>query len=273
MVTHNRPEYTDMSLSTLCSRVHDKARIVIWDNASSEKTIRVLKKFESKSSIETIIYSKKNLKLREPTNWFWKNYSGADFFSKVDDDCLVPEHWCDILVKAHNDVKQAGILGCWRFFPEDFNEILAMKKIQTINGHQIMRNCWVEGSGYLMKGAVIRELGLIKKNESFTTYCLRAASKGYINGWYFPFLFQEHMDDPRAEHTLLKTDNDLSAHPPLTAKNFNVTTIDQWTDWLKDNALRLQIASLDPYDFIGLKAKIKNKFCNFLGIEYFPKVK
>jgi len=273
MITHNRPEYTHLALSTLCNRIPDNAKIVVWDNGSSYETIRVLKEFESNPHVDTIVYSKDNLMLREPTNWFWRNYSSADFLSKVDDDCLLPEHWCEVLVKAHSEIKQAGILGCWRFFPEDFVEDLAQKKIQTINGHQIMRNCWVEGSGYLMKKTVIEKIGFIKMNESFTTYCIRAASKGFINGWYYPFLFQEHMDDPRAEHTLLRTDKDLAGHLPLTAKNFNVTTIDQWTDWLKDNAVRLQSASIDPDDFIGFRAIVKNKIFNLLGVEYFPKMK
>lgn len=33
--------------------------------------------------------SPKNVRLTEPTNWFWKNADG-DLISKVDDDCIAP---------------------------------------------------------------------------------------------------------------------------------------------------------------------------------------
>lgn len=136
-----------------------------------------------------------------------------------------------------------------------------------------MRNCWVEGSGYLMKRAVLDEIGLLREGESFTTYCIRAAAKGFINGWYFPFLFQEHMDDPRAEHTGIKTDEDFRRLIPLSAKTFNIDSKEAWVRRLRLSAQRLQTYSVDPYDFIGMRAKIKRNLFNVLGKEYVPSMK
>jgi hypothetical protein len=69
-----------------------------------------------------------------------------------------------------------------------------------------MRNCWVEGSGYLIKRAVVDEFGPLREGESFSTYCTRAAAAGRVNGWYY-LLYQEHMDDPHP-NTAIRSDED-----------------------------------------------------------------
>lgn len=272
MITFNRPSYTELALKTLCENTPETARIIVWDNASEEPTKSVVKNYEHHPKVDRIIFNGTNEKLERPTNWFFENYRDADFFSKVDDDCLVPKRWCEILLEAHRDIPQAGILGCWRFFREDFNEETATKKIFRYGQHQVMRNCWVEGSGYLMKRAVIDKIGRLRPGEGFTTYCIRAAAKGFINGWYYPFLFQEHMDDPRAEHTGIRTDEDFRRLVPLSAVNFGIASKDAWTRRLRSSAQRLQAYSIDPYDFIGVRARVKRKVFSLIGKEYVPRV-
>jgi len=273
MITYNRPSYTELSLKTLCENTPETAKIVIWDNASGEQTRAVVKKYENHPRVDRIIFNSTNEKLRRPTNWFFENYREADFLGKVDDDCLVPVGWCETLQQAHRAIPEAGILGCWHFLPEDFDEDKARKKIFWYGEHRIMRNCWVGGSGYMMKKAVIDKIGLIRKGESFTTFCLRAASKGFINGWYYPFLIQEHMDDPRAEHTGIKTKEDFKRQIPLTATTFKIESLDDWIQFHRDDAKRQQVYSIDPNDFIGVQAKIKRKLFRLFGRNYLPLIK
>src|SRR5690606_32174319 len=107
---------------------------------------------------------------------------------------------------AHADEPRFGVIGCWRFPDEDFFPELAQRKIQTFaGGHQLMVNMWVEGSGYLMKRACVEKLGLLYGERGFSDYCIRVGRSGWVNGWMYPFLYQEHMDDPRAEHSALRT--------------------------------------------------------------------
>ena len=189
----------------------------------------------------------------------------------MDDDGLMPDQWTETLEQTHRDIPQAGILGTWRFPDEDFVNDLAVKKIQTFGPHQLLRNCWVEGSGYLMKRQVIERIGLIRGDESFTTYCVRAAAAGFINGWYFPFLFQEHMDDPRAPHTGVKTEEDFLRLQPLSAQTFNLVNREQWTRKLKEIARSLQTCSYDPKDYLGRRAWICQKLYRLLGKSYVPR--
>lgn len=270
MITHNRPYYLEHSLKNLLKCTNDEIKVTIWDNASNEETKRVIEKYKEHKGIDKVIYWQQNEKLRFPTNWFWENNSSADYLGKVDDDCIVDENWCDILLNAHKDIQNAGILGCWHFFEDDFDYEKAKDKIQTIGKHRIFKNCWVGGSGYLIKSRIIREMGLLKKNESFTDYCIRATAKGYINGWYYPFIFQDHMDDPRSSYTIFKTDNDFINFRPLTAVNFNIETREEWINHLKSDAEKLHYYSLNPYDYMGLIATTKKKLYRFMKKEYFP---
>lgn len=273
MITHNRPRYTSLSLARLTETVPPDAKITVWDNASSGDTLAVLKKFERHPRVERVVYNKTNDKLWGPTNWFWENSKDADLLSKIDDDCLMPAKWVEKLKEAHNDIPQAGVLGCWRFMPEDLNITKASRKIHAFGPHMILRNCWIEGSGYLLKRKLIDEIGDLRPKETFTTWCVRAAARGYINGWYYPFMYQEHMDDPRAEHSGIKTDEDLKEFLPLSAAQNGIRTKDEWVEKLKASAARLQEYSLDPYDFIGLKPKLKRRLLKLLGVTYFPKTK
>lgn len=119
-----------------------------------------------------------------------------------------------------------------------------------------MQNCSVGGSGYLMKRECLDRVGLIRPQESFTSYCRKLADQGWINGWYYPFLYQEHMDDPRAPHSLLKTEEDFQRHTPLTAKNFGISSLEEWLQFLRDDAVRVQAASFNPKHYTGWRGKL-----------------
>lgn len=273
MITHNRAEYTRLSLEYVCRSADENVKIVIWDNGSNRETREIVRGYEAHKSVERIIFSETNEYLRNPTNWFWKQYQGADLLGKVDDDCLVPEEWCAVLAKAHKDIPEAGMLCCWHFMPEDFDRDLAKRKIYRFGDHQILRNCWVAGSGYLMKNEVIHKLGLLRPNESFSDYCIRAAAKGFINGWYYPFLLQEHMDDPRAPHTGIRSEEDFRKMIPLSARNRGIRTRNQWIQRLSMSAREIQACSIDPNDFIGIKPRIMRKAARMMGRHYYPRVK
>jgi glycosyltransferase involved in cell wall biosynthesis len=271
MITYNRLEYTAMSLERLCATVPENGRITVWDNGSSDALRAMLKGFENHPRIERIIYNPTNDKLRGPTNWFWENSTDAEYLSKVDDDGLMPDGWLETLDQAFQDIPKAGILGTWRFPDEDFLEAAAARKIHSFGAHRLLRNCWVEGSGYLMKREVFVRCGKIREDESFTTYCTRAAAAGYINGWYYPFLYQEHMDDPRAPHTGMKTAADFERLMPLSARTFDIRTMEDWTNKLRELARSLQVCSYDPGDYLGWKAKVRQKIRRWLGRPYVPR--
>lgn len=224
-------------------------RVWLWHNGSHEETLGVVSELAKHPAVHQFHHSVENVKLRKPTNWLFSESKG-DYLSKVDDDCLVPDQWYQKLKAAHEANANIGVVGCWRFMPEDFAPELANRKISGLLGdHQILANCWVEGSGYVMKRACVAQAGLIRERESFTRYCIRLAKLGWDNGWYYPFLYQEHMDDPRAAHSLLKSDADLQKYLPLSARNFGARTLSEWQAQLQRSARIVQEAPQDPRAF------------------------
>src|SRR5690606_13314922 len=118
------------------------------------------------------------------------------------------------------------------------------RKIKTFSGgHRVMQNCWVEGSGYLMRRQCVTEQGLLREGVSFSRYGIDLARRGWVNGWYYPFLYQEHMDDPCSRHCELKCDEDLLKSPPLMAQRWGVRSISEWRNCFREEALHLQAAS------------------------------
>lgn len=255
MITYRSAGYLHLSLPRLLETLGDGDRVWLWHNGDDEATIEALRPFRRDSRVHRYHHSRENVKLREPTSWLWRE-STARFVSKVDDDCLVSHGWLDTFTAAHDANPEFGIIGSWRHPPEDFRAELARRKIQTFaEGHQLMRNLWVQGSGYLMPRTLVDRNGLIGVKESFTDYCLRAARGGAVNGFYYPFVPEDHMDDPRSPHTLIHTDGDFADRMPLSAQVNGVTTVAEWTEQLRQSAVVLQSASLDPRAYSGWRAK------------------
>lgn len=258
MITYRSAGYVHLSLPRLLDTLGANDRVWLWHNGDDEATIEAIRPYVDDSRVAKYHHSRENVRLREPTNWLWRN-SSAEFVSKVDDDCLVAPGWLDTFAAAHHDNPDFGIVGSWRHPDEDFRPELAKRKIQEFNGgHSLMRNLWVQGSGYLMKRAIADQIGLLDIDESFTGYCIRSARAGSVNGFYCPFVPEDHMDDPRSPHTLIKSDKDLIDRMPLSAKANGVATVDQWAAQLRQSAIVLQTASLDPRSYVGWRRKVKS---------------
>lgn len=258
MITFNRPRYTELSLSRLLETCDDTMRVWVWQNGNDRETIEVVESFKDHPRFYKYHHSIDNKKLNEPTNWLWKN-SEANFLSKVDDDCLMPFEWGKLLKNAHESNPNWGAISCWLYWPEDINPEVSKEKIKTFNGHQLLQNCWVGGSGYLIKKKCIEQLDFLRKNQSFTQYCIELWARGWVNGWYFPVLHMEHMDDPKSEHSLLKSDNDFLKYQPLSAQNLNEKPLRGWQQKLIDEARLLQTASLDWETHLKARKRIPIK--------------
>lgn len=258
MITYRSAGYLHLSLPRLLSTLGESDRVWLWHNGDDEATIEALRPFRDDPRVARYHHSRENVRLRQPTNWLWQE-STARFVSKVDDDCLVDPSWLTTFTQAHADIPNLGIVGSWRHPAEDFLPEVAAKKIQEFpGGHRIMRNPWVQGSGYLVPRQQVVALGGLGETESFTGLCLRLAQTGVINGFYYPFVPEDHMDDPRSPHTLIRTDEDLTDRLPLSAQANGVRTVAEWTAQLVQSAEILQRAPWEAKHYRGWRNKVRN---------------
>lgn len=257
MITYRSAGYLHLSLPRLLETLGEDDRVWLWHNGDDEATLAALRAYTTDPRVARFHHSRENVRLRQPTNWLWQE-SDADFVSKVDDDCLVSPGWLDTFASAHRDIPGLGVVGSWRHWPDEFRPELANRKIQSFpGGHQLMRNPWVQGSGYLLRRELAVGAGLLGENESFTEFCIRLARDGAINGYYFPFIAEEHMDDPRSPNTLIRTDADLAERLPLSAQRNGVHTVEQWTEQLRRSAVVLQQAPYEMKYYRGWRAKLR----------------
>jgi glycosyltransferase involved in cell wall biosynthesis len=258
MITYRSAAYLPLSLPRLLNTCGDRDRVWLWHNGDDEETLETLRAYQQDARIERFHHSRENVKLRTPTSWLWSE-SGANYVSKVDDDCLVTPGWLDTFIAAHEANPSFGVVGSWRHPEEDFRPDLASRRIRTFEGgHQLMLNLWVQGSGYVLPRSRVKRLGLLRNDESFTGYCIRLARDGAVNGFYFPFVAEDHMDDPRSPHTLIATNEDLRRRMPLSAQANGVRTIDDWVEQLRRSAVILQSAPLDLRQYGGWRKKLKS---------------
>jgi len=258
MITYNRPEYTRLSLGRLLETADERTRVWLWHNGDDAATLDVVKSFSTHPRVFEFNHSKENLRLRAPTNWFWGRAKG-DYFSKVDDDCLLPDGWIQTLRDVHEKNPKLGVIGCWRFQESDFSPELANKKtVELGGGYKLLRNLWVDDSGFLMKRECVDRQGPLRDNEWFDgRYSIRLSQAGWVIGWLYPFIMQEHMDDPRAPHTGLKSDADVLRAVPLTAQRNGITTLAAWDALLRRTAVDLQASPIDLKYHTGWRLMLK----------------
>src|SRR5688500_2847859 len=100
MITYNRPRYTQLSLTRLLETCDESMRVCLWHNGEHSETLEVAKSLANHPRVHEFHHSHVNVRLREPTNWFWQHANG-NYLGKVDDDCLVPTGWAQTLRTAH----------------------------------------------------------------------------------------------------------------------------------------------------------------------------
>lgn len=230
-ITYNRLEYTKLALASVLAEPEEKFSLTIWDNASTDGTVEYLKKEVNDPRIADIIFSKENIGQTTAVNEVWCK-SNADLLGKLDNDCLVTPGWTRILAQAHRDIENLGVIACWHFPLEDFDENAVVKagKIQRFGKHQILRHPWTCGTGLLVKRDTVARFGLIQEKGT-TMYWLKIALSGYVNGYYYPFIRQEHMDDPKSSHCMLKNDESICRMRDVTfvLREHNINSMqDRW---------------------------------------------
>lgn len=258
MITYRSAGYVDLSLSRLLDTCGEEDRVWLWHNGDDEATLAALDRYRDHPKVARFHHSRENVRLRTPTRWLWE-HSHATFVSKVDDDCRVSPGWIDTFAAAHEANPEFGVVCSWRHPEQDFRPDLAAAKIyEYAGGHRLMRNLWVQGSGYLLPRRWLERTGTLNDTESFTGFCLRLARLGAVNGYYYPFVPEDHMDDPRSPRTLIKTDADLLARMPLSAKANGVTTVADWQAQLERSAVLLQSAPLELKRYGGWRKKLRS---------------
>ena len=227
----------------------------VWHNGGDRDVLDVIGASRDHPRFHRFHHSTENVGLRPALNWLWLEAQGT-FLSKIDDDSLMEPGWVQHLTGALQAWPGFGVLGTWRFPPEDWNEELARQKIEVLHGVEVLRNHWVQGSGHAFRRDLITEVGALREGEGFPGWCLRVAGRGYVNGWPLPLVREEHLDDPRHPLTAFTDEEAYQAALPLSALHTGATTLAEWLTQTREDARAVQGASLDLRQYVGWRRRV-----------------
>lgn len=251
LVTHDRPQHTRMMLPRLLETCDERMHVWIWHNGDDEETLESVAGWLGHSAVREFHHSRERVGVREALHWVWTQAEGA-LIARVGDDCLLPSDWAQRLRRAHHDEPTLGVLGCWPYAEEDTLPEVASRKIESFGGgHQVLLNSWVEAGASVMKRNCIFGLGPLRSRDDFHSYCLRLDRQGWVNGWLYPFVQEECLDDPRNRHALLESEADFRSYRPQFAVEQGVDTLAAWQVLLRESARRLQELPPGPKSYAG----------------------
>ena len=255
-ISYNRLEYTKLSLASVLAEPKEEFSLTIWDNGSTDGTVEYLRDEVNDCRIDDIVLSNENLGLKGGVNYLFKK-SSADLLGIIPNDFIVTPGWTRTLAQAHIDIPEFGMIGCWHFFPEDFDFERAKHKIRRFGGHQILQHPWTGGGAGLVKLEAVKNCGLLKSNST-TDYWIKMALKGYINGFYYPLIYVEHLDDPRSKHSRLHRMSFEKAYQYIPAfQRGELGNIEQYIQLHKKILDNLLTGPYDPEHYCGWRAKAR----------------
>jgi len=262
-ITYNRLDYTKLSLASVLADPTEEFALTIWDNASTDGTSEYLSSVKDPRIVEKV-FSKDNVRLHGAVNNLIDK-SKADLIGIIPNDFILSAGWTKKIAQAHAEIPELGMIGCWHFFEDDFSYERAKHKIQTFGRHRIFRHPFTGGGAGLVKLETMKKFGPLKTSAT-TRYWINLALNGFINGFYYPLIYVEHMDDPKSKYTMLKDEKSYQAAKKVT---FNINSPGQetlagrwrWRQKVLDNLLD------DPWDakyYVGWRSRV-NKIKNKLG--------
>ena len=139
LISWNRRDYFERTLNNLLGS-DANFRLYCWDNGSKDGVADILADIKDERIAEKH-FCPVNVMQGYPTEWFLEK-SQSSIIGKIDDDTLVPHNWIDIIGPAIHKHSKLGMVGCWTFWPDDFerNRQKARDKIIQIGSHQILHN-------------------------------------------------------------------------------------------------------------------------------------
>ena len=232
MVTHNRLAHTRVALDSVLALDYPSLRIVVFDNASSDGTVEFLRARLRGESRATLLASNVNRGVVYPMNlvWFGDQASGgrsfaeqkatlgsAELLAKVDNDTWVPPDLLLRLAECHQRSERFGALSGFHFRAEG-EALVDAGRAGEFDGVRVLAQPYVGGCAVMVRRAVLDRLGPIPcggharagdgndtgpvLDSGWTFYQERMTELGLVNGYPWPPIHVDHMEDVRSARSI-----------------------------------------------------------------------
>ena len=254
LITWNRREYVEKTLPNLLADPSD-FRLYCWDNASTDGTADLIASINDPRVVKRH-FNKENAVQYQPCLWFFETAT-SDVIGKIDDDILLPEGWTERIAPMIRKEPKFGMLGCWIFMPEDWNETLAQHNIIELSGERVFRCMGIQGQSFLARrDHLIRYQK--KTHHGLPVARFTMSVDGLINGYPVPLLYAHNMDDPRSPMNVKTKSGRLGPDSALSARNLKFDSAEAFGQWIAADALRRQTVPFDRQ----MQIKLTQLQCN-----------
>ena len=186
MITGDRPAYEKKSKASLADQTFKDFQLTIIENPGNKRSI---------ADITSKVFMQ----------------SKADLVGKIDDDMLVPPDWLERLVEAH-EAFHFGYIGGFHFRKEEMADI--QPKITEYNGIKIWEKPHI-GGNFLMRREDFAPYG----GENYLGLSDHQHQTAH-NGYLFPFIFTDHMQDGRSAHCVREYQNKFGMGTDVYTETF-----------------------------------------------------
>ena len=195
MVTWDRLKYTERAVQSVISQKNKNWRLTIVDNGSKDGTVEYLKSLKD-PRIDLILWNE-NKGLSTATDYVFSK-AKTKYIGRVDNDTVLPNNWLDRCIEAHEAYDNFGFIGGFHFRREDLGD--RKPKITTYNGIEIWEKSHIGGCSFLLRRENYDEKIGGQGVMGLTDYQLKWNQKGFKNGYLHPFIYVQHLEDPRETH-------------------------------------------------------------------------
>jgi hypothetical protein len=132
-----------------------------------------------------------------------------------------------------------GMLGCWIFMPEDWNETVARKNVIEIGGIRVFRCVEIQGHSFLARKDYLARYRY-PADHGLPVDRVRMSLDGLVSGYSLPLLHAHNMDDPRSPHNVKTKSGPLREDSALTARKRGFTSAEDYAAWIAADARHRQ---------------------------------
>jgi glycosyltransferase involved in cell wall biosynthesis len=262
-VSCNRLDYTKLALPSLLADPTEEFSLTIWDNASTDGTKEYLTSVED-PRIMRKVFSRENVRVSIVVNECFSK-SSADLVGFIPNDFLVTPGWTRPLAQAHAEVHEFGMIACWHLGPGFFDEEQARHKIQKFGQHQVLRHPYTDGGAGLIKLKTLRECGPLACGLCGKDL-IQVAVRGYVNGFYFPLIYVEHMDYPWSEHYAFSDRLQEGIEMSVSYRSRGIQTLEDAKAWHQVVIHHILDEPWDVKYYVGWRDKLRRARKKFGGI-------
>ena len=130
MASHNGAKYLRQSLDSILSQTFSDFELIIVDDASTDKTLKILEEYAKKDSRLKVCINEENKGLTASLNIALKQISAdTEYICRMDDDDICEQNRFEKQIEYFMANSQIGIVGSNAIIIDDKNMIIGKRKV------------------------------------------------------------------------------------------------------------------------------------------------